>query len=213
MKKSVWYLFLMMLLVVPYFTAAEDVIKEEDPAESAQFEEGRDYPDPGHFNRREGKQLERKKMQNRWMEKEMPELANRLKKIRKEDPSVFRLFVRQRRENFHELMIGKKHGTDKETKQLIEAYLNNELDSLQKAKKYKETTNEKDQEKMEQDLKATLNTGFDLKEKLQSKMIDKMNKRIEHLRQMLEKRKELKERIISERFSELTQDEEQDIRW
>ena len=44
-------------------------------------------------------------------------------------------------------------------------------------------------------------------------MIEKQTERINNLKERLEKRKEMKDQLISERFNELTGDENQDIKW
>jgi hypothetical protein len=216
MKKTIGLLCVFLLMGFHLLFAEEEAGEQEDQAAGSQrTQEGKHFA--RHFEKEgQGREFERgdkREMLKNWMHREMPEIAKRLENLKTENPEAFRTFMQQRRENFHELFMGKKRGTDKETKETLQQFLNNELDSLLQAEKVKNTTEEKEKEKLKVELKATLTRGFDLKEKLQSKMIEKMNERIESLRQMLEKRKEMKDRIISERLDELTGDEKQEVRW
>ena len=50
--------------------------------------------------------------------------------------------------------------------------------------------------------------SFDLKERLQVKMLQKMSERIRKVEEMIEKRKSMRDKIISQRLEDLTLDRE-----
>jgi len=156
-------------------------------------------------NQMQGKRNNRRRFSEiRKLKKEFPELAAKIKELKKDHPSVIKEFTRQlRNKSYRRIIFGLK-SKDEETKELTKKYLNNELDSLLIGAKYRETK----EETLKQDLTQILNKSFEIKTKLQHKFVVQMEARISKVKEMLEKRIEQKDKIIEQRINVLTEEKE-----
>jgi len=153
-------------------------------------------------NQMQGKRNHRRRFSEiKKLKKEFPELAAKIKELKKDHPSVIKEFTRQlRNKNYRRIIFGLK-SKDKETKELTKKYLNNELDSLLLSAKYRETK----EEALKQELMQILNKSFEIKTELQHKFVGQMETRISKVKEMLEKRIEQKDKIIEQRINVLTE--------
>jgi hypothetical protein len=141
----------------------------------------------------------------KWLEKEMPDLVQKLEGVREENPEAAERFVHEMKErNKEHIFKGHGRGLDKETKEILEKYLSSELDSFVLAEKLQTSTDDKEKEKLTAELKKVLGTSFDLKEQIQAKVVEKIEQRVQKLKDMMEKRKALKDKIIDERIDQIT---------
>ena len=144
-------------------------------------------------------------MIKKWLEKEMPELLEQIQVISEQYPQAVKEFKKSLNSREKQRLFRHKGGKmDKDIKVLAEGYLKAELESYVLAQKYKESTDENEQQKIKDDLLNILNKSFEIKEKLQTKVIEKMEQRIQKLKDMLKKRKGLKQQIVSERIETIT---------
>ena len=154
------------------------------------------------------KQTMKKIMVKRWLEKEMPELLEKIEETQSEYPDAVRKFQRDLKKNEKQnLFRGPARGKmDKETRALLQSYLENELKSHVLSQKISESTDDREKDQLKRELKDVLTKSFEIKAEIQEKVITKMEQRIRKLRDLLEKRKDLKEQIISERIENITND-------
>jgi len=139
-----------------------------------------------------------------WIKTEMPDLAAELKKLQQESPDVYRSFSRQLHKNASQLLKNRNLGNNESAKDIVKKLLKNELKSLKLADQCKKSEDIAEQESLKQKLKIILDETFDLKEEIQQQVIQNMNKRLEELKELIAKRKGLKEQIVSERLDEIT---------
>lgn len=137
-------------------------------------------------------------------EKECPELAAKIKNLKKDNPTVFKEFIRQLRSRSYRRIIFGLKSKDEGTKELTKEYLNNELQSLILSAKYKENKDKS----LKQEISQILYKSFEIKTELQHKFVEQMETRIVKVKEMLDKRIEQKDKIIDQRVSELTENKD-----
>jgi hypothetical protein len=151
---------------------------------------------------------QRAQMFKSWLEKEMPDFSKKLEEVREQYPEAFEKFAKQLREKGDAQIFRGGRKADDETKGLFKEILQNELDSFILAQKYNQATDAKEKENLKQQIIDILNKNFDLKEKIQQVFVQKMEKRIQELKELIAKRKDLKSETVNERFQDLTKDNE-----
>ncbi|MFC2140319.1 hypothetical protein ACFLQ1_01200 [Candidatus Auribacterota bacterium] len=148
----------------------------------------------------------------KWLKEEMPDLYQNLESLKETDPELFETFQKQmqKEKTLHYFFWKKRKGKEinSETLATFKTYLSNEFKTLTISREYKKSQSET----TKAEIKAILEHSFALKEKLQIKSIERMEKKVKSIREMLAKRKELKDKIIAQRIDELTEDNEE-IKW
>ena len=203
MKRSYIFTFIFVLSIFLSFAVVQIAFAEE---------KGHHPNHPGLKSGEEQGKWKREAMKkvliHRFLEKEMPEFLEQVKATQEEYPEAVQEFKKDLKKGdkqrlFHGSAKGKM---DPETKEILQQFLQNELESYVLAQKYTESTDEKEREHLEKEMRQVLKISFDLKAELQKKAIAKMEERIQKLKDLLEKRRELKEQIISDRLETITND-------
>jgi hypothetical protein len=140
---------------------------------------------------RRGEMDDRRKviMTKELIEREYPDKVEELKKLREENPEKFREEVK----NLLKKIKEKKGKERKAFMELLKQYRENPSDNLKKR------------------IMDNLSAQFDERLTMMRKIVDKRMELAEKMKERLEKRVENKNRIVEERFKELTKDP--NLRW
>ena len=79
-----------------------------------------------------------------------------------------------------------------------------EKQSMELSKQYRKAETDEEKQTISADLKAVLVRGFDLKLLNQQKNMERLEKRLEELKNLLKKRRKSRDEVIQKRLDELT---------
>ncbi len=201
-------------------------------------EQGRRWPGMMGEMFRRGKELspeQREQMRERFRAMsehigKRPELRKELRELAEKDPDVFRLRVRQIREQGPERPDTRRQ-PGRPTPQAGRAVFKPgpffpspprvrpgspqiaklEQQSQELAKQYRQAKG-RDKEELGEKLRKTLTEVFELKVEMQAKQVERLEEQLEKLREQLERRERNREAMIQKRFTHLTGQEE-DLPW
>lgn len=157
--------------------------------------------------REEGERGERPEGRKRWKEMRNREDGGeegRMREVQGRDQmggepgertEKVRQFMKQRREG---------RNLDPETRERMKEINEVEKQSRELAKQYRGAETDEEKQTIAADLKAVLVKGFDLKVLNQQKNMERLEKRLEELKDLLKKRKESRGDVIQSRLDELT---------
>jgi len=131
-----------------------------------------------------------------------PFTYNRLQELKEIDPFKYEHLLMQKYRQMMELKQMKK--SDPEAyKDAIKAMQLDEK-TIELSKKYRDSNNKDEKNKIMGELKTVLSTLFDLREKERERKIKQLEEEIKHLKDLLASRRKNKEIIIQKKLDELT---------
>jgi len=140
-----------------------------------------------------------------WLKKNMPELDKKLEELKKNNSELFRRVVQKlRSEKFRKMLGAAQKKGDAQTLETVKGLMHSELDSVVIGDRYRKATTDTEKENLQAELRVVLEKSFSLKEGLQKKKMEGLKNRLEKLSAMIEKRSELKDRIIDQRMADVT---------
>jgi len=155
-----------------------------------------------------------------WLEKNYPEKAEELKKLKEDNRQVYRKKVGYGMKKHRRIMEAEKENPElaKVLKESME--LNQQRNKL--AKKIYHTEDEKEKQKLTKQLEGLLSEKFDLVLKRKELELEQLQKRLEQLKRQLKSNREniekwkdskFKEQKIKERLERLTTRKKEEFRW
>lgn len=136
---------------------------------------------------------------------ENPEKYEDLMRLRKENPDLFREKLKEHIGEFIKNKRGRgRERMDPETRERMKEIGGLEKQSMELAKQYRGAETDEEKQSIAGDLKQVLVRTFDMKLLNQQKNMERLEKRLEELKNLLEKRKESRNDVIQKRFDELT---------
>ena len=155
-----------------------------------------------------------------WLEKNYPEKAEELKKLKEDDRQLYKKRIAHGMKKHRRIMEAEKENPElaKVLKESME--LNQQRNKL--AREIRTTEDEKEKQKLTKQLKGLLNEKFDLVLKRKELELEQLQKRLEQLKKQLKKNQEniekwkdskFKEQKIKERLERLTTGKKEEFRW
>ena len=155
-----------------------------------------------------------------WLEKNYPEKAEELKKLKEDNRQLYRKRVAHGMKKHRRIMEAEKENPElaKVLKESME--LNQQRNKL--AREIRTTEDEKEKQKLTKQLEGLLNEKFSLVLKRKELELQQLQKRLEQLKKQLKKNQEniekwkdskFKEQKIKERLERLTTGKKEEFRW
>ncbi len=136
---------------------------------------------------------------------ENPEKFEDLMRLKEENPDLFREKLREHVGEFIKNKQRKgRERMDPETRERMKERGELEKQSMRLAEQYRGAETDEEKQTIAEDMKAVLVRAFDMKLLNQQKNVERLEKRLKELKDLLNKRKESRDDVIQKRFDELT---------